>query len=83
MNSLILVNTLFGQNVTFTHTPRKTVGYNLNDIIRTLLTHFAPCDNAFLTGIKNFIFIGCHLHKNVFCPSSPPPLVTPEMQQLL
>lgn len=85
MNSLISVNISSGQKVTFTHIPRKTVGYILNGIISALLTHWFPCDNALLTGIRNFIFVlfYCHLYKNAFCPSSPPPLVTPEMQQLL
>lgn len=83
MNSLILVNISSGQKVTCTHIPRKTVGYILNGIVRALLTRLFPCNNAFLTGIRNFIFIDCHLCKNAFCPFSPPPLVTPKMQQLL
>lgn len=83
MKSLILANILFGQKVTFTHTPWKTVGYILNGIFRALLTHFVPCDNAFLTGIRDFLFTGCCLYKNAFCLSSPPLLVTPEMQQWL
>lgn len=77
MNYLILVNTLFEQKGTFTHTPRKTVGYILNGIIRTLLTHFVPCDNAFLTGMRNFIFIGCHHYKKCLLPFFSPSTCNP------